>query len=280
MTLAQSLLQRLNGSKFFLFFFCICCSFASCTLFQPASKADSGNKKNKEELDPIQGRKVFDPETGTYVIVEETPTEKMDTIIWKNLPSDSYPPITSASDGFIDNNTNEVIRIDNYGSEILTSYNLSIVLPFLSHRFDDTAEDVYPDSRYALNFYAGARMALDELGDQGVRLNVNVYDSKASENTVRDLLRTDPDLPNSHLIIGPYRRQNVQKVADYAKKENITFISPYSASANLSSANPFYLQLSPTLQSHCEAITKHALESIARIKSYWFVEKNRKRWLD
>ena len=73
-------------------------------------------------------------------------------------------------------------------------------------------------------------MALDELGDQGVRLNVNVYDSKASENTVRDLLRTDPDLPNSHLIIGPYRRQNVQKVADYAKKENITFISPYSAS--------------------------------------------------
>ena len=78
-------------------------------------------------------------------------------------------------------------------------------------------------------------MALDELGDEGVRLNVNVYDSKASENTVRDLLRTDPDLPNSHLIVGPYRRQNVQKVADYAKKENITFISPYSASASFPS---------------------------------------------
>jgi hypothetical protein len=261
MTLAQSLLQRLNGSKSFLFLFCICFSFASCSLFQPASKVDDGKKKKKDQLDPIQGRNVFDPETGTYVIFEETPTEKMDTIIWKDLPSDSYPPITSASDGFVDNNnTNEVIRIDNYGSEILTSYNVSIVLPFLSHRFDATSEDVYPDSRYALNFYAGARMALDELGDEGVRLNVNVYDSKASENTIRDLLRTNPDLSNSHLIVGPYRRQNVQRVADYAKKENITFISPYSASANLSSSNPFYLQVSPTLQSHCEAITRHALE--------------------
>ncbi len=263
MTLVQNLLRPLNGSKTFLFFLLFGLSLSSCSLFKPAQDSTTStdkDKKTNKDLDPIQGRKVFDPETGTYVIVEETPSEKMDTIIWKDLPADSYPPITSESDGFTDNsNTPEVIRIDNYGSEILTSYNISLILPFFSHRYDVSATEIFPKSQYALNFYAGAKMAFDELSDEGIKLNVSVLDSKADDAVVRDLLRSNEDIAAAHLIIGPYQRNNVRMVADYAKREDVTFISPYSATDDLSNSNPNYIQVSPTLQSHCEAITKDAL---------------------
>ena len=62
------------------------------------------------------------------------------------------------------------------------------------------------------------------------------------------------------MIIGPYRRDNVRLVAEFAKRNEITYVSPYSASSELSENNPNYIQFNPTLQTHCEAITSHARE--------------------
>ena len=67
----------------------------------------------------------------------------------------------------------------------------------------------------------------------------------------------DPNSFNTHLIIGPYRKENIRLVADFAKRNDITHISPHSASSNLTKNNANYIQVSPTLQTHCKAITQH-----------------------
>ncbi len=258
----QNLLQPLNGNKSLTLLLVICvCSLSSCELFRKA-QGDKDVTEIGETLDPISGRKVFDPETGTYVIIEDTtPSEKMDTIVWKEIPTSSYPPITS--DG-VDlggsGNPTDVIRTDNIGSEFLSSYNISLILPFLTDRFSPTAPSIYENSLWALNFYSGAKLALDLLSSEGVKINLSVLDTKASPSVMTGMLRNNNDLNRANLIIGPYRRENVGLVADAVRTRDQVLVSPHSAATGIVGQNPNYIQVNPTLQTHSEAIMRHALQ--------------------
>ena len=258
MTSVQNRPQQSSGNKFLLVL-CLLSLLSSCDLFKKV-QGDDDITKTGEELDEIRGKKVYDPETGTYIIVEETPTEKMDTIKWRDLPSISNPPITSEG-AFVENvQGKELIRTGDFGSEFFSSYDIALVLPFLTDRYKRSNSRIDSKSHWAINYYGGARLALDDLKEEGISINLSVLDSKASENEVRALTRKGDGLKNANLIIGPYRRNNVKTMADFAKQENITFVSPYSASANISERNPDYIQVNPTLETHCKAITRHARE--------------------
>lgn len=234
---------------------------SSCALFQPAETVEQPSDE-KEELDPIPGKKIYDPETGTLVIVDQTPTEAMDTIKWTDIPTDSIPPIVSTTEEVEDltGNPSELLRRGEFGTEFYSAYNVAVMLPFLGDRFSPTATSIYDNSTWALNFYGGIKMAMEELDDEGLKVNLTVMDTKASERETSRLLSSRSELFNAHTIIGPYRSDNVRLVADFAKRNNITMVSPHSAASNISSNNPNYIQVSPTLETHCRAITRHVRE--------------------
>jgi hypothetical protein len=258
MILAQNLLRQLSGNKLFFALLTGLLLFSSCEVFKPLNK-DKDKSKEIDNLEPISGKKVYDPETGTYVEVKEFPVGDLDTITWKDIPVMKYPPITS--DGSVDSDINptNVIDVNEIGSEKLSSYNVSLVMPFITNQYNENSESLYSSSLWAVNYYAGAKMALDVLSEEDISLNVSVMDSKASSATVSSLLRSNPDLKNANLIVGPYRRDNITQVADFAQRNDIAFVSPHSAASGISRANPNYVQVNPTLQTHCEAIMKHAL---------------------
>jgi hypothetical protein len=252
--------QPLSGSNILLLFFLpLALSLSACDLF---TKVQPGKdpRKDKDILDPIQGRRVFDPETGTYVIINTAPTAKMDTVIWKEVPMSTYPPITSEGVFFEPGGTgvSEPVATDpNTGSKLLESYNVVIALPFQTDRY--TAGGQIPaNSSWALNFYSGSKIALDELKAQGLRLNVSVVDTKATEAGMSDLIRRNADLANAHLIIGPYRKETVRLAADFAKQKGSVLVSPYFSGENLTDNNPNYIQVNPSIQTHCEAILENA----------------------
>ncbi|GJM32626.1 MAG: hypothetical protein DHS20C18_16270 [Saprospiraceae bacterium] len=250
----------MNGNKFLAIILVSCLwSLSSCELFRKA-QGDKDITETGETLDPISGKKVYDPQTGTYVIVEEAPSEKVDTILWKEIPTSSYPPITSDGvdlGGTI--NPSDVIRTDNIGSQFLSSYNISLLLPFLTDRFSPTAPSIYENSQWALNFYSGAKIALDLLSTEDVKINLSVIDTKASPNVMAGLLRNNNDLISANLIIGPYRSENVSQVANAIRTKDQVLVSPHSASSGISPQNPNYIQVNPTLKTHSEAIMRHAL---------------------
>lgn len=237
--------------------------FSSCELFRVAG-AGEPEDKDKEELDPIQGRRIYDPETGTYVLVDVGPTEKMDTIRWKERPEDSYPPITSEAEFVIDEEGGKEEGKDMgttgpYDSRLLSRYNVAVLLPFLSNRFTDETEEIEIGlTEWTLHFYGGVRLALDDLDAEGISLNVSVIDTEASTGVLNQRMRENEELSEAHLIIGPYRRDNVRLAAEFARKEGNVLVSPYSASSRLSDRNPNYIQVSPSLRTHCVAITRHA----------------------
>lgn len=257
MILAQNLLRQLSGNKSLLLFLTGLIFFSSCEIFKPLNK-DKDKTPASDTLEPISGKKVYDPETGTYVEVKEFPVGDLDTVRWKDFPKIKYPPITS--DGATESGINptNVINVNEIGSEKLSSYNVSLILPFITNEFNGDA--INSNSLWAINYYAGSKMAMDVLSEEGVRLNVSVMDSKASASTISSLIRSNPDLKNANLIIGPYRRDNIVQVADFAEKNEIAFVSPHSAASGLTKANPEYIQVNPTLETHCEAIMKHTLK--------------------
>ncbi len=136
-------------------------------------------------------------------------------------------------------------------------YNVVLALPFLKNRFNNTGKGLMSISRWSLNFYAGAKMALQELNREKIKLKVTVLDTEASTTQTDRLIGSNADLAAADLIIGPYRRDNIQLLAEFAKQKEIPLVSPYSASSNITEKNPYYLQVRPTLETHCQAILQH-----------------------
>lgn len=271
---APSRLPRSNGNKLVMLFV-LALLLSSCAFFRPADaggkdgqpgkddkKKEKTTKKEDEELllDPVPGKKVYDPETGTLVVVDQTPVGSMDTIRWKDVPYDSMPPIRSQAlvgENQEKGNAPELVGRGEYGTEYFSVYNVALILPFLSDNFNPAGSEITENSNWALHFYGGAQMAFEKLEEEGVKLNVAVMDSKANERRMDTLLTRRTELFNAHLIIGPYRRENVEKVASFARRTGKTFVSPHSAASGISSNNPDYIQVSPTLEAHCKSITRH-----------------------
>lgn len=249
-----------NGSRALFFMFLILTSFSSCELFKKIQDDGGVVDNTGEELNPIPGRRVLDPETGEYVTIEDFPVEKMDTIVWREITASQSPPITSSTAGDIAINPIDVINVDDIGSEMLSSYNVVLALPFLGQKFDETASELYENSLWAVNFYAGAKLAMNVLEQEGVNMNVSVLDTRASASNVASMLKTKSDLLNAKLIIGPYRKDNISQMAKYAMDHDITMVSPQGTSSQITEKNPNYVQVNPSLKSHCEAIMNDVLD--------------------
>ncbi|MAT53745.1 MAG: hypothetical protein CMN32_04645 [Saprospirales bacterium] len=226
-------------------------SLSSCDLFKPAKASEKEKVYEDDELEDIQGKRVFDPVTGTWRIVHEV-TEKVDTVQWTILPEDKYPPITSDGswDAIDPNNTSTT----NPGG-IAGTQEVVVMLPFFANKL--TGDFIDDNSSWALHFYAGARLAYDELSTEGAKLHISVFDTEGSEAKVRNLLRR-VELEKADVIIGPYKRDNVVICEAYAKEHETPLVVPHTASMGIPEGNPWYVQVNPSLQSHCEAIVKHA----------------------
>lgn len=260
MILARNLLQPLSGSKTILFLALLLVGLSSCDLFKKIQDDDDTAVDTGDELEPIQGRRVYDPETGTWVVVEEAVTEKMDTIAWQEIPTTDDPPITATGESPITGSQSNVIDVTDFGSQILNAYNVSVVLPWLTNQFNRMDPAIYQSSLWAINYYNGTRMALDVLGNEGLNATISTMDSGASPSTTSGLIRTSEDLANAHMIIGPYRRDNVALMAQYAQQREKVLVSPQSAASGISNLNPNYVQVNPTLETHSRTIMRHALQ--------------------
>lgn len=261
MILVPNRLLPLSGSKLLICFLLIG-FLSSCDLFRKVQTDDPvGNDKTGQNdtdvLDPIEGSIVYNPQTGKYDTVKVL-QEKMDTIQWKNNAGKSTPPPITSDGKYVDDSGGPAVDGAAYDTKLFSSYNVALILPFLSNRFTEGDNATPENSDWALNFYGGAKMALDVLSAEGVSLKLDVIDTEASEQTTRNLLSSNEAIQNAHLILGPYRKNNVKQVATFAQQNNTTFVSPYSASSSITNKNPNYVQVNPTLDTHLEAIMKHA----------------------
>ena len=246
---------------------------ASCELFRPVdSTRPTTNRRpdrGEDDLEPVKGRRVFDEETGTYVYVS-APTEPMDTVEWTEDPNAPAPITEDGSYTYVAPATDiptapglppvRQTGIGRNGSRLLTGYGVDFVLPFLADRNLERTDNIDPNSLWALHFYSGAEMALDEVDEAGVAFDVRVQDSRATSGQI-DRIVASPAFERSQLIIGPYLKAQVAQVAEAVRTQEKVLISPYSAAAGIAEGNTNYIQVNPTLETHLRTLLGHAFRT-------------------
>ncbi len=254
----------------------LCCLFlfSSCDMFKSVPKEE---KVYDEAPGEIRGGKVYNPTTQQEEDVADIPTDP-DTIDWRR--NTEVPPIRSdrndTQTGNNDGNETPINPNPNTGettpdrptgtgytvpTTMKSTYEVVMMLPFVTSRFSPVDNTIYSKSEWALQYYGGAKIALEKLRAENINLNIKVIDTEGDAEKVKREIRENPVVAAADVIIGPYRSINVRAVAEYAKSRNIPVVSPYSASSNITMDNAQMVQVRPTLQTHIDAITEHALKN-------------------
>lgn len=119
----------------------------------------------------------------------------------------------------------------------LTNFKTKNVVLFLPFQLDRIQLDSIKNNesqlasnatmRLAVDFYAGALIALDFAKQRGVSVNLHVFDSQEMEGGVQALFRRK-NIQNVDVVIGPLRQTLVERTASELSSQNIPVISPLS----------------------------------------------------
>ncbi len=182
-------------------------------------------------------------------------TGKVDTIHWSE----------------IDKSKDYYDAIENLELERKSRYNISLFLP-LSLDNEDMGSSTQADSKVGMKtqYYAGVKMALDFLEQEGIDLTVNVFD--AEDGAFESKLQKCRD---SDVIIGPEDLGQLAVAANFGKNNAIPVISPWKSSSKIAKDNPYYVQLVPGQKTHYDKIVEHAMSNYKSDQIYLLGRKER-----
>ncbi|MDX1684817.1 MAG: hypothetical protein R3275_06225 [Saprospiraceae bacterium] len=160
-------------------------------------------------------------------------------------------------------------------SQLKSSYNIDLIIPFKAPTVGRPSPDVDISAfqRRFLDFYLGAKLAADDLSNEGIDLNLKVHDSHYKEDDVRDLY-FNGEFRRSDVIIGPYKKDNVKWLSERAKSSRTTMISPWISSTSMTEDNPYYIQTKPGLIRHYKTMLGTVLENYADHQVFLVVKED------
>ena len=191
-----------------------------CGIFAPASSGDS--TQTREAPEP----KVVDT------------ISDVDTVHWSYVPETEVAPITERG------------RVST--SVFKEQYNVVLLVPFDARSFQSVEDRLSSRSARMLQFYTGIRYALDYL-IHNVSIHLQIIDTESVPDFAQRVNELEA-LQNADVIIGPYLSENVEAVAEFAKTNGKILISPWNT-AEVTSDNPLYIRLRPSLRVHAQVIT-------------------------
>lgn len=104
-----------------------------------------------------------------------------------------------------------------------------------------------------LEFYEGALLAQDSLRQDGITLQLHVYDTKSATRPLTQLIGSGK-LDSADLLLGAVSGNELTQLGQFARQHQIHFVSAtYPNDAGVR-RNPYLTILNSTLQVHCRAI--------------------------
>ncbi|HCY40239.1 MAG TPA: hypothetical protein DHV48_02645 [Prolixibacteraceae bacterium] len=101
-----------------------------------------------------------------------------------------------------------------------------------------------------IEFYEGALLAIDSLIQQGMNIELIVFDA-SNKQMINGLLQLDI-FRELDMIIGPVYPELQETVAAFAAKNRIPMISPLASTGNYEESNPYYFKVNPTREYQIE----------------------------
>ncbi len=156
-----------------------------------------------------------------------------------------------------------LLSVLSFAQDSIPKHRIAIFAPL----YLDSAYDEMDEYRYAKNvfpkfinpgleFYEGARLALDSLNKEYAPLEVFIYDTRSANETILQQLNK-PEMDSVELIITHCSGNEVKIFADAGLKKNIPVINANIPNDGSVTANPFFVMINSTLKTQCEGIYKH-----------------------
>ena len=101
-------------------------------------------------------------------------------------------------------------------------YRLAILLPFKLRKIDTLSDENICKkitSNKILDYYSGIAFAIDSLQQMGLNIQYDVYDTQASPYVTGKILEKT-DLSDYDFVIGPVKKENIEKVAHILEFDN------------------------------------------------------------
>lgn len=111
-------------------------------------------------------------------------------------------------------------------------------------------------SRNFLEFLEGSLLAIDSLRNEGISVNIFVYDTRKSPTRTREIINS-PGFKKIDLIIGPFYSYNVEIVSQFSRENLIPMVSPLSGEIGPVSVNPFFFQVNPGYKSEYDRMADY-----------------------
>ena len=134
------------------------------------------------------------------------------------------------------------------------TYRIAYMLPFSAEE-DKNSTNI---DRF-IEFYRGSLLAMEKIKEQGISLEVYTFDTQLGTAKINDILKNG--MPKKvDRIIGPAYPEQVAIVADYAKKNNVIQIVPFTSQISNSDRFALQYQFNPSSADLDKAIINNILD--------------------
>ena len=118
----------------------------------------------------------------------------------------------------------------------LSTIKAAVILPFMSDGSNKS------EGSRMVEYYEGFLMALDSLKKQGVSVSVYTYDSGNEKMSVIPILNKK-EMKDMDIIFGPLYSEHIKPITDFAKKNKIHLVIPFTSKDNAVFSNPAVYQI-------------------------------------
>ncbi|MGM9759612.1 MAG: LysM peptidoglycan-binding domain-containing protein [Parabacteroides sp.] len=114
---------------------------------------------------------------------------------------------------------------------------VALLLPFMTEEKTPSATT----TRF-IEYYEGLLLAIDSLRNEGCSIELSVFDTGNGVGKVKEILR-DKALAECNLIIGAVHNEQIGPVADFAQKQGIKYVVPFTSKNDDVLSNAYVFQV-------------------------------------
>lgn len=119
------------------------------------------------------------------------------------------------------------------------------------------------EQRKMVEFYQGVLLALNELKQSRVNINLHVYDTGSEKSDISSILRK-PELQRMHIIFGPRYEKHISQAAAFAQEHQIPLVLPINSTVDAVYTNPYVYQLNTPQSYLMSEVCDHFLRQFSK----------------
>ncbi|MDD3405579.1 MAG: LysM peptidoglycan-binding domain-containing protein [Sphingobacteriia bacterium] len=198
---------------------------------------------------PIKSTKVAKPSKLNVVDESNIPA--------KRIITDSVPKLVNKEPIITD-----IISkpIDTESDNEKTTLKVALMLPLMS-----TSPDLEKISDKFIEFYKGILIALKNAKEMGVSVDMEVFDTEKSIDSLGSILHK-PFFKEVDLIVGPAYEHQADTVLEFAQKNGIYTIIPFTSHLDRHNQNPYLIQFNPSFNELFQVMAEQIVSDLSKNK--------------